>query len=78
MWVIPVLTALISSCSIWQTAQPDIIGSTGWLGSYLHLMTEKTASESMMLAVNINPILPKSLLSRKVNVPSCINLGDFI
>ncbi|MBK7836854.1 MAG: DUF1501 domain-containing protein [Candidatus Obscuribacter sp.] len=65
------------SIEIWQTAQPDIIGSTGWLGRYLDLIDKKTASESMMLAVNIDPILPKSLLSRKVNVPSVYDLGDF-
>ncbi|MBK9772465.1 MAG: DUF1501 domain-containing protein [Candidatus Obscuribacter sp.] len=73
----PVLTAHFRSIEIWQTAQPDIIGSTGWLGRYLDLIDKKTASESMMLAVNIDPILPKSLLSRKVNVPSVYDLGDF-
>ncbi len=64
------------SMEIWQTAQPDIIGDTGWLGRYLDTI-EKEKKERMMLAVNVDPVLPLSLLSRRVTVPSVFDLGSF-
>jgi len=65
------------SIEIWQTAQPDIIGDTGWLGRYLDYLTISTAAKSEMLAVNVDPLLPKSLLARKVTVPSVSDVQAF-
>lgn len=65
------------SIEIWQTAQPDIIGDTGWLGRYLDLQDKSDLASRMLAAVNIDPVLPKSLLARKVTVPSVYDLGDF-
>ncbi|HNG77545.1 MAG TPA: hypothetical protein PLY72_23935, partial [Candidatus Obscuribacter sp.] len=50
------------SIEIWQTAQPDIIGDTGWLGRYLDLQDKSDLASRMLAAVNIDPVLPKSLL----------------
>lgn len=65
------------SIEIWQTAQPDIIGSTGWLGRYLDTIERSEAKDSTMLAVNIDPVLPKSLLAKNVTVPSVYDLDQF-
>lgn len=65
------------SIEIWQTAQPDIIGDTGWLGRYLDLQDKSDLSSRMLAAVNIDPVLPKSLLARRITVPSVYDLRDF-
>ncbi|MBA4077593.1 MAG: transcriptional initiation protein Tat [Cyanobacteria bacterium PR.023] len=78
------------SIEIWQTAQPEIIGDTGWLGRYLdHLSISQSPGKVVkasiepdkekiaMLAVNVDPLLPKSLLARKVAVPSVSDVQAF-
>ncbi len=66
------------SIEIWQTAQPDIIGDTGWLGRYLdYLSISAAAANPNMLAVNVDPLLPKSLLARKIVVPSVSDVQAF-
>ncbi len=66
------------SIEIWQTAQPDIIGDTGWLGRYLdHLSLSAPPANASMLAVNVDPLLPKSLLARKITVPSVSDVQAF-
>lgn len=64
------------SIEIWQTAEPDKIGDTGWLGRYLDLAfaAEKHAS---LPAVNVDPMLPKTLFARKIVVPSVNNIYEF-
>ncbi|MFX6865331.1 hypothetical protein ABTH66_19070, partial [Acinetobacter baumannii] len=49
------------SIEIWQTAQPDIIGSTGWLGRFLDLTGQRkdhSDLHSILPAVNIDSVLP--------------------
>ncbi len=66
------------SIEIWQTAQPDIIGDTGWLGRYLdYLSLSASPANANMLAVNVDPLLPKSLLARKITVPSVSDVQAF-
>jgi uncharacterized protein (DUF1501 family) len=84
------------SIEIWQTARPDIIGDTGWLGRYLDYLSiskkdvsaeklfdargfkaEGDKSKLSMLAVNVDPLLPRSLLAEKVTVPSVSDVQAF-
>ncbi len=64
------------SIEIWQTAQPDRIGDTGWLGRYLDL-SASGKPDNIFAAVNVEPTLPKTLASTKVMVPSVSNVFDF-
>jgi len=64
------------SIEIWQTAQPDRIGDTGWLGRYLDLAYSGKERVSLP-AVNVDPLLPKSLFSQKIVVPSVHNIYEF-
>lgn len=64
------------SIEIWQTGQPERIGSTGWLGRYLDLASDGK-SDNIFPAVNVEPTLPKTLASAKVMVPSVSNVYDF-
>jgi uncharacterized protein (DUF1501 family) len=61
------------SIEIWQTANPDKIIETGWLGRYLDLAD----SNNLFAAVNVEPALPKTLASNKCMVPSVSNVFDF-
>ncbi len=67
------------SMEIWQTAQPDRIADTGWLGRYLDLADTGTAggAEHLFPAVNAGPLLPKTLSASKVIVPSVAGVADF-
>lgn len=64
------------SIEIWQTARPDKIAETGWLGRYLDC-SDCTKNGNIFAAVNVEPTLPKTLLSNKVMVPSVSNVFDF-
>lgn len=64
------------SMEIWQTAQPDKIADYGWLGNYLdHACSDK--SDTIFAAINTDATLPRSLLARRVSVPSVNNVYDF-
>ncbi len=64
------------SIEIWQTAQPDKIVETGWLGRYLDC-ADCTKNGNIFAAVNVEPTLPKTLQSNKIMVPSVSNVFDF-
>lgn len=64
------------SIEIWQTAEPDKIGDTGWLGRYLDL-AYAGKSQTALPAVNVDPMLPKTLYARKIMVPSVNNIYEF-
>lgn len=64
------------SIEIWQTADPEKIGDTGWLGRYLDLAYAQKQHVSLP-AVNVDPMLPKSLFARKIVVPSVHNIYEF-
>jgi uncharacterized protein (DUF1501 family) len=66
------------SIEIWQTAQPDKIVETGWLGRYLdHADCQGPENSNLFAAVNVEPTLPKTLSASKVLVPSVSNVFDF-
>lgn len=66
------------SIEIWQTAQPDKIEETGWLGRYLDLAdVSGRGTDNLFAAVNVEPTLPKTLSASKVLVPSVSNVFDF-
>lgn len=64
------------SIEIWQTAQPDAIVETGWLGRYLDC-ADCTRNGNVFAAVNVDPTLPKTLQSNRIMVPSVSNVFDF-
>jgi uncharacterized protein (DUF1501 family) len=66
------------SIEIWQTAEPERIAATGWLGRYLdECSSSKTSHENLFTAINVDPELPKSLTAEKVLVPSVSNVNQF-
>lgn len=66
------------SIEIWQTAEPERIADTGWLGRYLdHCSEGKTVNSKVFPAVNVDAILPKTLSAQRVIVPSVSNVGQF-
>jgi uncharacterized protein (DUF1501 family) len=66
------------SIEIWQTAEPERISATGWLGRYLdECSREKRSHGSLFTAINVDPILPKSLTAESVLVPSVSNVNQF-
>ncbi len=67
------------SIEIWQTANPEQIVDTGWLGRYLDLSDSgrQKSGGSVFPAVNVDPILPKTLSAQKTVVPSVYDLNQF-
>ena len=66
------------SIEIWQTADPNKIIETGWLGRYLDLAKGQLAEVDYPLpAVNVDASLPKTLSATQVIVPSVANVYDF-
>lgn len=64
------------SIEIWQTAEPEKIGETGWLGRYLD-QSPRPKDNPALPAVNVDAMLPKTLYARKVVVPSVNNVYEF-
>lgn len=64
------------SIEIWQTAEPEKIGDTGWLGRYLDL-AYAGKDQVALPAVNVDAMLPKTLYARRVVVPSVNNIYEF-
>jgi uncharacterized protein (DUF1501 family) len=62
------------SIEIWQTANPEKIIDTGWLGRYLDL---SQSGDNLFAAVNVEPTLPKTLAATKCLVPSVNNVFEF-
>jgi uncharacterized protein (DUF1501 family) len=66
------------SIEIWQTAEPKKVKDTGWIGRYLDLASSgKTKVENIFPAINVDPILPKTLSAQKVVVPSISDVKNF-
>jgi uncharacterized protein (DUF1501 family) len=66
------------SIEIWQTADPEKIIETGWLGRYLDQAKGQLADSDYPLpAVNVDASLPKTLSAANVTVPSVANVYDF-
>jgi uncharacterized protein (DUF1501 family) len=67
------------SMDIWQTAAPERIADTGWIGRYLDLSAGADSGNSARIfpAINVDSVLPKSFLAERVVVPSISNLNQF-
>jgi uncharacterized protein (DUF1501 family) len=67
------------SIEIWQTGEPEKISNTGWIGRYLDNTWQKsdTLSRRLFPAINVDPMLPKSLASDRVLVPSVADVNQF-
>ncbi|MBS2007466.1 MAG: DUF1501 domain-containing protein [Cyanobacteria bacterium SZAS TMP-1] len=68
------------SRDIWETGNPDGFVSSGWLGRALDSLDSQARSRqvaSILPAVNLDPVLPKSLVSHHIAVPTVNNLADF-
>jgi len=66
------------SIEIWQTAEPKKVKDTGWIGRYLDLANGgKTKVDNIFPAINVDPILPKTLSAQKVVVPSISDVKNF-
>lgn len=63
---------------IWQTAEPDKIVETGWLGRYIDQLEGKANQSSQFFpAINVDPLLPKSLAAGRIAVPSISDLNQW-
>jgi uncharacterized protein (DUF1501 family) len=56
------------STEIWQTAEPETYGTTGWLGRFLD--ESAFPADNLFNAVAVAPLLPEALIARKVDVPA--------
>ncbi|MBX9724164.1 MAG: DUF1501 domain-containing protein [Candidatus Obscuribacterales bacterium] len=66
------------SIEIWQTAEPKKIKDTGWIGRYLDLANSgKSQLDNIFPAINVDPILPKTLSAEKIVVPSINDVKSF-
>jgi len=66
------------SIEIWQTAQPERIIDTGWLGRYLDQCGEgKTTNSKLFPAINVDPTLPKTLSADRTVIPSVSDVNQF-
>lgn len=57
------------SIEIWQTAEPDKIGETGWLGRYLDLAYKQSGNRPIA-AVSVDAMLPRTLMGKNASLPS--------
>ncbi|MEM8873937.1 MAG: DUF1501 domain-containing protein [Planctomycetota bacterium] len=64
------------SMAIWQSADPSLNDTKGWLGHYLDHLSRGTQSEALS-AVNIGDELPQALVTEGAPIPSINNLNDF-
>lgn len=68
------------SMDIWQTAQPDTVGDSGWLGRYIDSCcngTGSTASPSDITAWSIGSTLPLAMWVEHVVVPTINSVSSF-
>ena len=60
---------------IWHTAEPDKVGSEGWLGRAIREIDPK--SENPVTAVNIGQGLPRALIAPGASVASVADLSNY-
>ncbi len=67
------------SMEIWQTAVPDTIGDTGWLGRYLDASAadDQAARDKALRAINIGQQLPKTFFTSTTLVPSIASIDAY-
>jgi len=67
------------SMEIWQTAMPDTIGDTGWLGRYLDASAadDQAARDKALRAINVGQQLPKTFYTNTTLVPSIASFTSY-
>jgi len=63
------------STDIWQSALPEGVSETGWLGRFLD--TAMADVQNPLKAISIGPLLPKAFWSQHTLVPAVQNLQSF-
>jgi uncharacterized protein (DUF1501 family) len=64
------------SMDIWQSAVPERIEQTGWLGRTMDLL--QATRPSSMMSLNIGSELPRALVAEKSFTPSVVDLSAYI
>jgi len=65
------------STDIWETANPETVVGTGWLGKYLDTTLCENNCANQVKAASVGRALPLSLRSEQVVVPSIESLQSF-
>ena len=63
------------SMEIWQTANPDKVEGTGWLGRYLDTLPE--SARNPLIGITLGRESPVAMNGQKVSVPCVASLEDF-
>lgn len=63
------------SMEIWQTANPDTVEPTGWLGRYLDTLPE--SAQNPLIGLTLGREVPVAMTGKKVSVPCVASLDDF-
>ncbi len=63
------------SMEIWQTANPDRVEGTGWLGRYLDTLPE--SARNPLIGITLGRENPVAMNGQKVSVPCVASLEDF-
>jgi len=62
------------SMEIWQTAHPDKVEGTGWLGRYLDTLPE--SAHNPLIGITLGREMPAAMNGRAVSVPCVASLDD--
>jgi uncharacterized protein (DUF1501 family) len=63
------------STAIWQTAEPERIANTGWVGRFLD--AAELPQNNLFNAVAVAPVLPEMMIARNVDVPAIAGLKGY-
>ncbi len=63
------------SMEIWQTANPDAVEPTGWLGRYMDTLPE--SARNPLIGLSLGRENPVAMTGRKVSVPCVASLEEF-
>lgn len=63
------------STAIWQTAEPERIGTTGWIGRFLD--AAELPQSNLFNAVAVSPVLPELMVARTIDVPAIAGLRGY-
>lgn len=63
------------STTIWETADPTLQQTTGWLGRYLDAALQ--GEHNPLVAVSLGPMLPQTMLARQTPVTAIQNIASY-
>lgn len=63
------------SMEIWQTANPDTVEATGWLGRYLDTLPE--SAHNPLIGLTLGRENPVAMTGKRVSVPCVASIEDF-